>query len=101
MQQEHEVTALNRIHSQWLAEGAKIPPRSVLKPIVESYERARTEREKLEKKLSDLKEKERKAATSIVMNCGKGRFVISGRTYQASSRGDAIFLKQYPAPTEL
>jgi hypothetical protein len=98
---QQTVTALERIHTEWLTRGGQRPAKKALRGTVQAYERIRSEREELEKRLSELKEQEHTVATNIVAQCGKGRFVINGRTYQATSRGEVIFLKQYPAATEL
>lgn len=94
-------TALARLHGEWVAGGSKRPTKASAKPLVDSYKKAKAEREALEGKIAALKAKEDEAAVAIVRAFGKGRFTLDGETFQAASRGEHVFLKRETAAIEL
>ncbi len=90
---ESKPNIIAELHQQWIANGKKKAPEATMAKLVKAYKDASKARDAAEEAFEAAKRAESAAVKAIVLNRGKGRVEIGGRTLTPMSKGESVYFR--------
>jgi methionine synthase I (cobalamin-dependent) len=90
---ESKPNIIAELHQAWVDAGKKKPNDATMAKLVKAYKEASKARETAEQAYVAAKSAESAAVKAIVLNRGKGRVSIGGRTLTPMSKGESVYFR--------